>query len=89
MAHVLISHNVADFAQWQAAFNDARAMRDEAGEKSAQVFREAGDPNTVTALFEWDSLDNAREYVGSARLKTAMQAAGVTSAPQITFLNGV
>lgn len=89
MAHVLITHGVADFDKWQAAFNEVRAMRDEAGEKSAQVFRDAGEPNTITALFEWDSLDNAREYVGSARLKTAMQAAGVTSAPQITFLDGV
>lgn len=88
MAHVMITHGVADFNVWQAAFNDAQPMRDEAGEKSAAVFRNASNPNEITGLFEWDNLDNAREYVGSARLKTAMQSAGVTSAPQITFLDG-
>ncbi|PHQ94512.1 MAG: cyclase [Marinosulfonomonas sp.] len=89
MTHVLITHGVADFDKWQAAFNDVLPMRDEAGEKSAQIFRDAGDPNTITALFEWDNFENAREYVNSARLKTAMQNAGVTSAPQITFLEDV
>ncbi len=86
MTYVLITHGVADFDKWQTAFNEVRAIRDEAGEKSAQVFRDAGDPNTITALFEWDNFENAREYVNSARLKTAMKNAGVTSAPQITFL---
>jgi len=89
MAHVVITHSVADFAVWQAAYNDALALRDEAGKKSAQVFRDAADPNTITGLFEWDSIENAREYVGSERLKSAMQDAGVTSAPQVTFLDGV
>ena len=34
-------------------------------------------------------IERAKEYVGSARLKTAMQSAGVTSAPQISFLDGI
>ena len=86
MTHVMITHSVADFDQWQAVFNDALPMRDEAGEISARVFRDVTDPNMITALFEWDSIENAQEYVASARLKTAMQSAGVNSAPQISFL---
>ncbi|QMU59368.1 MAG: hypothetical protein GKR98_14950 [Boseongicola sp.] len=88
MAHVMITHSVADFGTWQQAFVDALPMRQEAGEKSAQIFRDAGDPNTITGLFEWDSADRAKEYVTSARLRTAMEGAGVTSQPQVTFLDG-
>ena len=89
MTHVLVTHEVADFDKWNTVFHDVAAMREEAGEKSAKIFRDTANPNTVTALFDWDNLENAQEYVNSARLKTAMQSAGVTSAPQITFLDGV
>lgn len=89
MVHVMITHSVEDFDRWRAAFNEAWPMREEAGEKSAQLFRNAASPNTVTGLFEWDNFENAQGYVKSARLKTAMQNAGVTSAPQITFLDDV
>ncbi len=89
MTYILITHGVADFDSWQSAFNDAAAMRHAAGEKSAQIFRDAADPNLITGLFEWDKYENAREYFESTRWKTAMQETGVTSAPKITFLDGV
>ncbi len=87
MPHMLVSHKVEDFAKWKGVFDSVEAMRREAGEKSNTLFRDADDPNAITALFEWDSLENAQEYAGSARLKSAMQEAGVTGPPQITFLN--
>lgn len=89
MAHMLVIHEVADFDKWKVVFDEVKPMRDEAGEKSCAIYRDASNPNKITALFEWDSVDNAREYAGSARLKTAMQEAGVTGPPQISFLNGV
>ncbi len=83
---MLVTHEVADFDKWKAVFDEVKPMREEAGEKSATIYRNASDPNKITALFEWDSLENAQEYAGSARLKTAMQEAGVTGPPQIAFL---
>lgn len=87
MAHMLVTHKVEDFDTWKAIFDEVKPMRDEAGEISATLFRDASDPNTVTALFEWDSLDNARAYAGSDQLRAAMQKAGVAGPPTITFLN--
>ena len=88
MAHMLVTHKVEDFNKWKGVFDSVKAMRDEAGEKSATLYRDASDPNTVTAIFEWDSLENAQAYAASARLKTAMQEAGVAGPPQISFLQG-
>ena len=87
MAHMLVTHSVEDFDKWKAVFDEVKPMRDEAGEISTALYRDASDPNTITALFEWDSLENARDYAGSDRLKAAMQKAGVTGPPTITFLN--
>jgi len=86
MPYMMVTHKVEDFSKWKAVFDEVKPMRDEAGEKSATIYRDASDPDTVTGVFEWDSLDNARAYAESARLKTAMQEAGVSSPPQISFL---
>ncbi len=89
MAHMMVIHSVDDFDKWKAVFDEVKPMRDEAGEISAALYRDASEPNTVTALFEWDNLENARKYAGSDRLKAAMQKAGVSGPPTITFLNSV
>jgi len=89
MPYILVTHKVEDFDKWKDIFDEVAPMRDEAGEKSAALYRHATDPNTVTALFEWDTLENAHEYASSDRLKAAMGKAGVTGAPQITFLESV
>lgn len=88
MAYMLVTHQVEDFAKWKDVFDEVKPLRDEAGEVSAAIFQDASNPNTVTGLFEWDNLENARAYAASPNLKAAMQKAGVTSPPQITFLNG-
>ena len=45
MATVLIQHKVNDFAEWKKVFDFAADMRTSSGELSAQVFRDASDPN--------------------------------------------
>ncbi len=87
MSYMLVTHKVENFDAWKTVFDDVKPMRDEAGEKSFTIYRDAADPNTVTALFEWDSLENARQYAGSDQLKSAMHNAGVAGPPQISFLN--
>ena len=87
MAHLLIIHRVEDYAKWRAVFDEKVGLRQENGERSAHVFRNADDPNNLVLLFGWDSLDNARSYVQDPRLRAAMQEAGVTGPPQILFLD--
>jgi quinol monooxygenase YgiN len=87
MASMLIQHKVKDFAEWKKVFDSAAGMRASSGELSAQIFRDVSDPNSLTVVNKWSSLENAQKFVHSAELKAAMEKAGVVGAPTITFLN--
>jgi heme-degrading monooxygenase HmoA len=90
MAHVfVVHHKVKDYAAWKKGFDGASGIRRAGGEKSWQIFHPAGDPNDLTLLFEWDSLENAHAYFASPELRQAMKAAGVIGAPDISFLEEV
>ena len=88
MPHVLVQHEVKDFDAWKVGFDAAAGMRAQSGEKSAYIFNNADNPNLITAIFEWDSFENAQKYFfNTPELKAAMQKAGVLGQPNITMLN--
>ena len=87
MSHVLIRHKVNDFAAWKEAFENFGSVRKNGGEKSFQVLRHDEESNNLYIMFEWDSTENARKFLDSEELKSAMMAAGVSEAPEINFLS--
>jgi quinol monooxygenase YgiN len=87
MAIMLVQHKVKDFAEWKKGFDSAVGMRKSFGELSAQVLRDASDPNSLTIINKWDSLENAQKFAHSPELKAAMEKAGVAGAPTVNFLN--
>ena len=89
MTTVLIKHPVQDYATWKAAFDGFINTRKASGEKSYHICRPIDEPYHVVILFEWDNLDNAREFLDSEGLKEAMQQAGVTGPPEITLMETV
>ena len=89
MPYMQIRHKVQDYAVWKAAFDEHGSTRKAAGSKGGWLFRSADDPNELVAIFEWDSLENARKFVGSDDLRRAMEQAGVTGPPDILFLDQV
>jgi uncharacterized protein (DUF1330 family) len=87
MIYVQIQHTVEDYAQWRPFFDAHGAARRSFGATGADaVYRGQADPNAITAVLEWDSADNARRFLQSPDLAETMKNAGVTSAPQVTFL---
>ena len=87
MAHIMIRHKVGNFEVWKEAFENFAATRKASGEKSFTVMRHEENANNLYLLFEWDTAANARAFLDSSELKETMQAAGVTEAPEIQFLN--
>ena len=87
MASMLIQHQVKDYAAWKKVFDSAIDLRTSNGGLSAQVYRDASDPNKVTTINKWNSLANAQKFAHSPELKAAMEKAGVVGAPNISFLN--
>jgi quinol monooxygenase YgiN len=87
MATTLIQHKIKDYAEWKKVFDSVAGIRTSSGELSAQVYRDASDPNSITVLNKWNSMENAKKFVQSPELKTAMEKAGVVGQPNVTFLN--
>ena len=87
MVNLLVRVTVADYATYRPVFDAHEAFRRANGAIGvAQVYQDVENPNQVTTIIEWDSAENARKFASSPELKEAMQAAGVTSAPEVHFL---
>ena len=87
MATMLVQIKVNNFAEWKKVFDSGSGLRKSNGELSHQIYKDASDPNNLTALYKWDSLANAQKFAQSPELKAAMMEAGVQGPPNVTFLN--
>jgi heme-degrading monooxygenase HmoA len=86
MVVLLMQQPVNDFAAWKEVFNSNAGLRKSYGGISSQVNQDISDPNAVTVVFKWDSLENARKFSGTFKLKAAQEKAGVEGQPSISFL---
>jgi quinol monooxygenase YgiN len=88
MIYLNVRHTVADYAKWRAGFDAHEAARRAAGATGVQqVYRDMENPNAITIMMEWDSTEKARQFAQDPALKEVMEKAGVTSAPEVRFLN--
>jgi len=83
---MLIQHEVKDFAKWKNVFDSMADMRISNGEVSHKIYRDTMDPNKLTVINTWDTLEKAKKFAQSDELKAAMGKAGVEGAPTISFL---
>jgi heme-degrading monooxygenase HmoA len=84
--YVLIIHEVEDYPKWKAVFDDAAAIRKQAGEISFQVLSYEADANRIVHFSKWTSLDGARSFFESAELVEIRRVAGV-KAPEFIYLD--
>jgi heme-degrading monooxygenase HmoA len=89
MPYLLIRHKVEDYAKWKPLFDEHGATRQANGSRGGQLFRNANDPNELVILFDWDDLEQARQFVQSEDLRQVMQRAGVADQPDLYFLEAV
>lgn len=89
MVNVLVRHKVSDFSRWKQVFDEHFGIRHAAGELNHRIFHSHDDASDLTLFFEWETLDMARAFFASERLKNGMQQAGVTGKPDIVFLDEV
>ena len=89
MAIMLIQTKVKNFAEWKIVFDSLAGFRISSGQLSEQVFRDASDPNHITTLTKWNSLENAQKFAHSPELKAAMATdkVGVAGPPNVYFMN--
>lgn len=89
MATLFVRHDVKDFATWKSAYDAFDAERIQMGVTGQGVYQSNDNPNEVTAYHHFDSMNAAKSFVESPRLKEVMQEAGVIGTPTIWLANRV
>jgi heme-degrading monooxygenase HmoA len=86
MVHVLVRHKVSDYNRWKEAFDSHLNTRKRAGEIGFRLFHNADDPHDIFVLLDWQTADEARRFMNSDELRSAMEKAGVVGAAEIQYL---
>ena len=85
MEYVLIIHEVQDYKAWKKIFDDAAAIRKEAGEQSYQVLKYDDNANKIVHFSKWISIAKAKAFFESPKLVEIRKQAGV-KAPEFVYL---
>jgi len=87
MIKMFVRHEVADYGKWKKAYDEFDAARRGMGVAGDAVYRAVDNDKDTTATHDFESMDKAKAFIESPRLKEVMEAAGVTNQPTIWFTN--
>lgn len=87
MIRMFVRHGVADYEAWRRAYDAFDAERSGMGVRGHAVFRSVDAPNDVTAWHDFDTIEAARAFAASDRLRAVMAEAGVDGEPSIWFVS--
>ena len=86
MIHVLVRHKVSDYNRWKEAFDSHLNTRKRAGETGCRLFHNCDDQRDITLLLDWGTVEEARKFMNSDELRSAMANAGVVGTPEVLYL---
>jgi len=85
MPYVLIQHEVGKYEAFEPVFMDDESRRRRGGSQKGRLFRSVLEPGKLVALFEWDTIENARRFAESYELREAVEWAGSTPAKALVL----
>jgi hypothetical protein len=85
MIRMFVRHDVADYDKWRRAYDGFDVERRQMGVVGDAVYPSAEKETDVTAHHDFETLEAAKAFIASQRLREVMGAAGVTSVPTIWF----
>lgn len=87
MTTIFLKHSVEDYDTWKQAFDDNADTRKEYGSpENYRLFHEAGTPNEVVVIAEWESVETFQQFMEESDLQEKMGEAGVISKPEVYIL---
>jgi hypothetical protein len=86
---MVITHKVANFAKWKAAYDAHDSARTANGLHNYVVARGVEDTNMVLVALGMDDVNKAKAFAASPDLKSVMQKAGATGVPKLDYLHSV
>ena len=85
---IAINHAVDDYEKWKQVY-DTYPPTTAGGAKFSRVNRSIDDPNLITVVAGFDSLDSLKNFASDPQLKDAMHQAGVRGEPRIEIYEEV
>ena len=82
---VYVRHEVANYAEWRKVYDSFEEERKSMGVLNGAVYQSVDDPNDVTVWHEFKTVDAARAFASSPKLKATMLRAGVKIPVQVWF----
>ena len=82
---LFVRHEVADYGAWRKAYDSFASMQKKLGVTYQAVYQSTEDPNDVTVIHDFHSLEKAKAFAASADLKSAMVKSGVKGTPQMWY----
>lgn len=74
MSVVLFSRiEVADYDGWKAIFDEHDDTRKDNGQTSVQLFRDIENPNIVTLISRWESMEGFQAYQQTVDVEAAQK----------------
>ena len=85
---MMISHTVANVEHWLVGYRASAAVHQQGGIIGHAANQSLDDPLTVVVYHQSESHAALKAFMTTPGLKEAMQKAGVTSAPHVSFVTG-
>jgi ABC-type sugar transport system substrate-binding protein len=82
---MFIRHQVTDYGTWRKAYDAFAPTQKKLGVIYKAVYQSTDDPNDVTVIHDFHSIEKAKAFAASPELKAAMDKSGVKGAPQIWY----
>lgn len=70
MVTIVLRFRVRDYTRWREIFVSREALRREAGCLGRRVFRDAGDPEQVVVVLDWDEAARYEAYAATGIVQT-------------------
>ena len=86
---LFVRHEVTDYASWRKAFDSFAPIQKKGGVYYKAVYQSIDNPNDVTVIHDFHSLEKAKAFAASPDLKSAMEKGGVKGAPQVWYATKV
>lgn len=82
-----VRHSVADYDRWKAGYDAYPPTA--GGARFSRINRSVDDPNLVTVVMGFDSVESAQAFLDNPELAEKMEEAGVTGPPRIELYEEV
>ena len=89
MATMFSRHRVSDYEAWCKVTDEYRQARKQAGVTAEALYRSADDPNDITWIFDFETIEAARAFPDNEELRAAYQQAGSIGPPTNWFATKV